>query len=590
MRFRKPSAEVENVFKHMLEDGFSPAHALRNFMTHLEFLPSTLYLNSITDRTKCPDYNWVHHFYGKLFKKKPKSINNLQNIKNVVKYIENVNQEYCTQICRFEKLENNHFVVSIITPLMKRALENKNSSEVIFIDSIGNTNKFGLKIYVLFSEWYNMKIPLGIIITTQETLFVIEKGLRLFSLMTDENSFGGRGEEGPISIMTDNVKTEMKALKLVFPKSSLFWSTFHFLKTIYNWLLNSKYHINKEDISYLYSAIKKLVYSITEENLEVNYKNIIQLFSHNLHLINYLKNLYNKKNKWALCYRTSFLRNVPSCCSSVEREMQVLKEQMLHLLKTQSPCDLIQYFIEEYDSFYKKKLMDNYVDLNHSYFTNRFINKIEGKHYICGAFLNAKTLYYVYNKLKKTKYIVNTDIGSCTCYIGVTGNFCKHQRLLIGFLSTNQDQKYPFIIEFKIDLYYIATGNNETSLNFFHSLQNVNAMETDTQYAMEVILKSDDTSDSSYMDEIEQNLDNHIVEEILIEVKDEIDIEKLNYAKTDLIKSLKNYFHALIMKLRKDEQYYEKGIVSMYKELQKLKELSSSYQLDALYSFNGNYL
>lgn len=596
LKFRKPSAVVEKVFKRLLEDGLSPAHALRSFMIHLEFQPADVYLSSIADRTKCPDYNWVHHFYSKLFKKNRETANSLEKVSSLMTFVEQANQEHDQPTCLCRKLDDDNIIVCVITPLMRRGLMNIAAGEIIFVETIGSIDRFGLKLYFLFTEYNVTRIPVGVIIVSVDTQFTIELAFKLFLRMTDGASFGGRGKDGPVVIMTDQLKVELKVLRLVFPKSTLLLDTFHLLRGVYKWLLNSKYHINKDELSHLYSVIRRLVYSKDEESLSRNFSTIVASYTCNPLLISYMKNLYDRRNKWAFCYRTAFLRRDVDRNAVAEREMQVLGERILRRVRLKSPVTLVRFFFYEFDDFYKKKLINKCVDLNHSLLTNECVSEVEARSYTFGPFFDSDCLYYVYNKSKKTKYILNLDVGVCTCYIGVSGNYCKHQQILSDDLNYEPALPYPIIVEPNIELYYIATGSTEVSQSFFDSIQTADVAEADLQYAVEVVLPNEEVTDvdDSYSDEIEQNLNNHVVEEILIEVKEELDLVDEQSAverqleAPEIANQLRYNFRVLVSKLRENEPYYREGIASMRKELEKLQHSSAACRLAALHSFRSS--
>lgn len=606
LKFRKPSIEVENAFRRMLLDGFSPAHALKNFMTHLELQPADHYISSISDRTKCPDYNWVHHFSGKLFKSIRPNVDSEQTLKNMKNCVQSLNEQFNCQICRIQELMNNDYVISILTPLMKRGLENPMSGETVFVDSVNYVDKFGVNILLLTCVFNpTTRIPLGIIITSQETESILEQGLRLYLLMTEEASFGGRGKDGPSVFVSDHSKIIVKVFKTVFPQASSLWSGFHFLKKAYNWMFSSKYHVSKDDLGHLYSAIRKMMYSPDENTLEYHHCETLSTYSCNPQVVSYLKTLYDKRQKWSFCFRSPALRHNSEFKKLLLHEFQILREEILDQVQKQSPDALLRYFVSDYDYYFMKKLIDNCVDFNQNYF-KKFANDVDAKNYTFGPFQNSESLYYVYNKNKNSKYLVNADIGICTCYTGVSGNFCRHQRLLMDTINEESMLQYPMFVEPKVELYYIATGSNEISQTFFDSLHSFNYVKEDIQYAIEVVLKNDGSSESPSIDNIEENLDAHIVEEIVIEVNhdDVSDIEEKeeqcsqnNVTSLDsyhpsisknkhAIDNLKESFESFVATIESDAEFYTQGLQQMLNQLKKLNHACAQDRLLALKSFN----
>lgn len=605
-KFRKPSVEVKKIVQRMLLDGFSPAHALRNFVTHLELQPADHYLSSISDRTKCPDYNWVYHFSGQLFKNIRPIVDSAETLKNMKICVQSLNEEFNSRVCCIEELTNNDYAISILTPLMKRGLENSITGETVLIDSINCVDKFGVNILLLTCVFNpTTRIPLGIIITSQETVTILERGWRLYLSMTEEASFGGRGQDGPSIFMSDNSKIIVKVLKTVFPQASSLWSGFHFLKKTYNWLLNSKYHVSKDELGHLYSAIRNMVYSLDENTLEDHHREDLTNYSCNPQVVSYLKTLYEKRQKWAFCYRSDALRHNSEFNKLLLHEFQILKEEILEQVQKQSPCPLLRYFVSNYDHYFMKKLIDNCVDFNQNYF-KKLTNDVDTDCYTFGPFQNSESLFYVYNRNKNSKYIVNADIGVCTCYIGVSGNFCRHQRLLMDSMNEQSILQHPMFIEPKVELYYIATGSYEISQTFFDSFHSFNEVKEGIQYALEVVLKNDGSSESAVVDNIEENLDAHMIEEIVIEInhddisdseeKEEqcsqnIAISPGSYPLSNLknkraIDNLKESFDSFVATIETDVGFFTPGLQEMLNELKKLNNASAEDRLLALKSFN----
>lgn len=64
-KFKKPSFEVQDIFRAMFKDGLNPSNALRNYKRQLELKSPEIYDTILKDRSICPDYSWVRHFYRK---------------------------------------------------------------------------------------------------------------------------------------------------------------------------------------------------------------------------------------------------------------------------------------------------------------------------------------------------------------------------------------------------------------------------------------------------------------------------------------------------------------------------------------------
>jgi len=61
-------------------------------------------------------------------------------------------------------VSENPFIVTVVTPIMKRANQKKSSSEIIFIDSSGSCDQSGSCVTFVFGSTKSGGIPLGCII------------------------------------------------------------------------------------------------------------------------------------------------------------------------------------------------------------------------------------------------------------------------------------------------------------------------------------------------------------------------------------------------------------------------------------------
>ena len=65
LRYRSPSEQVQEYFRSMFENGFSPSQALNSYKQHLYVQHSSKYEAVIADRAICPDQRWVRIFVSK---------------------------------------------------------------------------------------------------------------------------------------------------------------------------------------------------------------------------------------------------------------------------------------------------------------------------------------------------------------------------------------------------------------------------------------------------------------------------------------------------------------------------------------------
>jgi len=78
------------------------------------------------------------------------------------------------------------------------------SGEVLFIDSSGNIDRYGCKVFFIHTNSCAGGMLVGSLIVTSEATSIIVKGLELWKKMLSPESLGKRGQIGPRIFMTDD--------------------------------------------------------------------------------------------------------------------------------------------------------------------------------------------------------------------------------------------------------------------------------------------------------------------------------------------------------------------------------------------------
>ena len=136
---------------------------------------------------------------------------------------------------------DGNIVIAICTPLMRRVHRTiKHSGELAFIDSTGNVDRLGSRVFLIMTHSCVGGLPLGVLITTNETTSTIKAGLNLFSMLVGEEGFFGRGEKGPLVFISDDQKSERAALHEAFPEAELVLCSFHVLQAFWRFVWDQK--------------------------------------------------------------------------------------------------------------------------------------------------------------------------------------------------------------------------------------------------------------------------------------------------------------------------------------------------------------
>jgi hypothetical protein len=128
--------------------------------------------------------------------------------------------------------------------------------EMLFIDSSGNVDRFGCKIFIIYINSCAGDLPIGVIILTSESMSVISEGLELWKKLLSPNF------KGPKVFMTDDSAAERGgALCNIFPESKLLLCIFHILQATWRYLWDSHHGVPLCYRQILYSIVKKMIYS-----------------------------------------------------------------------------------------------------------------------------------------------------------------------------------------------------------------------------------------------------------------------------------------------------------------------------------------
>ena len=88
-------------------------------------------------------------------------------------------------------------------------------------------------------------LPLGIIITSDETEDTLQQAFEMYCNVLPENAFYGRGVvEGPEVVMTDNCSELRQVIRERWNKATLLLCIFHILQQIWRWIYEKKHGIS----------------------------------------------------------------------------------------------------------------------------------------------------------------------------------------------------------------------------------------------------------------------------------------------------------------------------------------------------------
>ena len=212
-------------------------------------------------------------------------------------------------------------------------------------------------------------LPLGIIITSDETTDTLIQALELFSSLLTEGSFSGRGKAlGPIALMTDNCSELRDALAYMWPNAALLLCSFHILQQVWRWLFEKHHNVSSFDRTEIMMKFKKLVYEKNEELFEELFESFLSSDNVDKYpkLVSYMTNLYEMRASWAHCFRKDLRIRGNNTNNAVEAQFLVLKDSILKRTKEVNinglfeklTNGLFEELTNQFDDHYKVKLLN----------------------------------------------------------------------------------------------------------------------------------------------------------------------------------------------------------------------------------------
>ncbi|PKY33800.1 hypothetical protein RhiirB3_453013 [Rhizophagus irregularis] len=259
LSFRRVKEEVRERFLELFGDGHSPASAIYSYEDSLHTTAESdqELLEMLADRAINPDYGYIVRLFHEYRNNTLGSHNGEKMFERLVEVIDHYNnssngraimQEYDAQA---EKA----FILCIVSSLMCRIYEKiPQAGEICYVNASASFEPLNTAITLLYTSCAAGALPLGVLITSDESEIILEKALNLLKMILPLYAFYGRGPQvGPIVFLTDD--------------SSAFW----------RWLYDSKYRINKDDRTPIIKMMKKILYASTEPEMDNHYQD----FKHN---------------------------------------------------------------------------------------------------------------------------------------------------------------------------------------------------------------------------------------------------------------------------------------------------------------------
>lgn len=319
-------------------------------------------------------------------------------------------------------LNENPFLVVLITAIMKRAFKAGHADEMIFIDTSGSCDQSSTSVTFIFAATKIGALPIAVILhknkSENDYLYALKMAKQYL-----EASCNKLFE--PQIIMTDDDSAERNALKVVFPKSRLLLCIFHVTQALWRWLWDLNNKIQKDDRKTIMTLFRHVLYAKTTSDAE-NF--MFQLLNdQTLNKYNnakaYLEHTWSRREEWCLPFRSDVLHRGNNTNNYCEASIRIFKDIILQRCKAFNICALIDFITGIFENYHKNRLLKfaNTRGRNLTLAYNKFSRNIRDIEEITHiSHLNYRV------KHKSDYFEVNIETECCNCYFGQGGQYCKH--------------------------------------------------------------------------------------------------------------------------------------------------------------------
>ena len=167
------------------------------------------------------------------------------------------------------------------------------------------------------------------------------------------------GAGSPKKIMINYSMAERDGLRQTWPTADLLLCTFHFLQSIWRWLLNSKHGINCDERQTLMNLVTKLVYAKTEAELITEYCNFENhvLVKKYKNFNTYITGYWVRRKEWVVYFRdAAYMRGI-NTNNYAESGIRILKDIVFKRVKAYNVIQLFNFITVTFDMYYKRRLL-----------------------------------------------------------------------------------------------------------------------------------------------------------------------------------------------------------------------------------------
>jgi len=383
----------------LTENSLSVSSALHMYkMKIINNLGKRHYLE-LMDSGVIPDVEFVYELYDMLIRKSDFSISLYKQMDILLQSVSFYNNRMRTE-CSTACLIENNIVVAIRIPQKEMA-----NTDTVFVYS---TIFINCKSWLMYSQNDEKIILAGVIIATDDKEYMLKTGLNLWKKL------GGRIK----TVIVEFIYAP--TFQSVFPGATVCVSKFHFLLSAWKWLFNNidpNIYNNELDC---YVELKNFMYS--DNNISSHYSdlNFTVVFIENYPIFKqFMQNIVNAN------FPFYSLSTISPCSTISERKL------IYHHTELYSIVQMFHYVIYDVNLFYTN------FDPNDQKIIFKDINKLDEdeNNFIYTCIMDNCKLYLVQSV--NGTYLVDIDIGLCTCTVYNICSPCIHQMILNKQLNDN---------------------------------------------------------------------------------------------------------------------------------------------------------
>jgi len=353
---------------------------------------------------------------------------------------------------------------------MKRAHKLQSSQDIVFVDTTSCCDSEDHYITFVLTPCAAGAVPLGIIITKQQSYNAYVAGFRLLK-GAFKPSFNGKGF--PNIFLTDQSEAEITAFETVWPESTNLLCIFHVLQAVWRWLWDSKHGIPKQERPRLMASFQNILYSTTKDQAneafnEANKENGEYMYSN---WKKYITDYWKIRAQWCLAWRNSTSKghhtnNFSEAC------VRLFKDNVLFRVKAYNVIALLDFTYKVLEKYYCHRLVN-------------FANNRSANPRLCVKAMLKKTVYLKKDDIIRKSneeyevpseknpsimYSVNMKFGCCSCKEGLFGKFCKHQCSIYNIFNISPSSLPPVTAQDRYSIAQLALGDKVPPPSFYQPL------------------------------------------------------------------------------------------------------------------------